>query len=210
MIASLLLALAPSALPQQSSSQAPQENTPPPQLAARTPSSPFSYTYAQFDIVRGDGHGYDSGPTGIDLHGAYEFQQGLFVFGGWTHLGGDVGNASPDTDVLAIGLGFHTPVNPRTDLVFGVDLAHAHTNTGATGGAANGDGYGFDVTLRHLATDQFELNGGLGYSDFNDSDSQTNLHVGAIFRATQNLGVCLNLSTSDDLNSIAIGLRYQP
>jgi hypothetical protein len=172
--------------------------------------SGLSYTYVQFDIIRGDGHGFGNGPDGIDLRGSYAFEEGLFVFGGVSHTSGDVGNSSLDVNTIGVGLGFHTALDARTDLVLGGSLLHAESDSGAPGGSADGDGYSLQAGLRHDASAQFELSGTLGFSDYDKSDSNTWIELGVVYRATPKLGLCGTLSTSDDFNALSFGLRYQP
>jgi len=211
MLASVALALAQALAAEPLPQQKPHAAGVGPSPHVREARPLFSYTFAQIDAVFGDGDGYDSGPDGFDLLGSYELEQkGLCVFGGLSHLSGDVGNSSPDTDKLTLGLGFHKPIEPSTDLVVGLSLMHAHTQTNATSGAANGNGYGLEVGLRHMSTEDLELDGSIGYSNFDDSSSQTTLRVGLIYSVSPKIGFCGNLSTSSDLNALTLGLRYTP
>jgi type 1 fimbria pilin len=107
-------------------------------------------------------------------------------------------------------VGLHTPVNPSTDFVADVSLMHAHSETQAPPGASDGSGYGLGVGLRHLANEQLEVNGGLLFTDFDDSDSEATLHFGLVYHASPSVGLCTNVSASDDLDTLTLGLRFTP
>jgi hypothetical protein len=206
MIASLLLSLAP-ALPAEPLLQ----ESAGPGAPIYASSSPFSYTYVQGDFVRGDADGFDSGPDGIDLRGSFGFQENLFVFGGLGHVSGDVGgNNDFDVNTFDVGLGYHTPVSPTTDLVVGASLLHADSDTGGPGDTSDGGGWGLQAGVRHLASEQCELDGAIGYEDYSGSSSSTWLQLGAIYRATPQLGLCISLRSSSDIDTLSLGVRYQP
>ena len=173
--------------------------------------SKLGYTYWQFDVVRGDGDGYIDGPDGFDLHGSYALAQpGLFVFGGFSHLSGSVGFSSPDTNTLTVGAGIHTAINPLTDAVFDVSAMHANAESGSPSSAFNGWGYGVGAGLRHMATESLEVNGGVRFTEFDDSDSEFTIHAGLVYRASPLIGLCTDVSTSDDLDTLTLGIRYTP
>jgi hypothetical protein len=164
----------------------------------------FSYTYAQVDIVRGDADGFSDGPDGFDLMGSYALRDNnLFVFGGISMLSGDVGNADVDYDTYGIGLGYHTPLNPITDLVFGGSLLLADTDTNADGGD-----WSVEAGVRHNASAQFEIDGTLGITDYSGASSNVWLEFGAIYVVSPQLGICATLLTSDDIDTISLGVRY--
>ena len=200
----------------------PKEEPPPPKEEPRpappkqesskpASTSKFSYTWAEFDIIRGDGTGYGDGPNGWDIHGSYGLDApGLFIFGGVSHLSGNIGAVSPDTNTLTIGFGIHTPINPKTDFVADLSLKQANTESGAPSWPNDGTGYGIDVGVRHMASDVLEVNGGILFTDFDNSDSETTLHFGLVYYAGQNIGLVTNVSTSDDLEALTLGIRYTP
>jgi len=183
----------------------------PPAVFRSANSSPLGYTYWQFDVVRGDGDGYLDGPDGFDVHGSYALAQpGLFLFGGFSHLSGSVGFSSPDTNNLTVGAGMHTPINPLTDVVFEVSAMHANAESQSPSSAFNGWGYGVGAGLRHMATESLEVNGGMRFTEFDDSDSEFTLHAGLVYRASPVIGLCTDVTTSDDLDTLTLGIRYTP
>jgi long-subunit fatty acid transport protein len=202
MIASLCLSLAPSVagptLAQDAAAPAP--------VAAGA----LSYTYGQFDFIRGDGDGFNDGPNGWALHGSYALQDKLFLFGGLGHQTGEVSNANKDVNSLSIGIGYHSPIDPGTDLVFGASLAHANSESGTPNSSIDGTGYTLQGGVRHAIGDKWELDGTVGYTDFSSSSSNTWLEVGGVYRMTPNLGLCGALMVSDNIDTFSLGIRYQP
>jgi hypothetical protein len=200
MIANLLL----SVLPVLPADPLPQEPAKPAATASNSAGSPFSYTYVQLDFIHGDIDGFSDGPDGFDLLGSYQLQNpNLFVFGGITMLSGDVGAADVDWDTYAIGLGYHTPLAPITDLVFGGSLLLLDTDT-----SADGTGWSLEAGVRHNASEQFEVDGTIGVTDFSDTSSNVWLELGAIYKVSPQLGILGTLLTSDDMDTISIGVRY--
>jgi hypothetical protein len=222
----------PPAPPPQDPQPAKQETPPPPQPAPEPAPPPkeepkpepvkpeaqkpvakprLGYTWGQFDIIRGDGDGYGDGPDGWDIHGSYALgQPGIYLFGGVSHLSGNVGTVSPDTNTLTIGAGMHTPISPVTDFVAEVSFKHANSESNAPSAAFDGAGYGIDVGLRHLVNDQLEVNGGALFTDFDSSDSEATLHFGLVYYASPQVGLCTNVTTSNDLDTLTLGVRYTP
>jgi len=218
MIASLCLVLAP-AVPAASPKQEPAPQEPAKEEPAKQepagPSSPvipspFSYTFVQLDLVRGDGDGFTDGPDGIDLHGSYDLKNQLFAFGGLGLMSGEVGAADFDVNTFELGLGYHTPINPLTDFVVGGSLLYADSDSGAPGSSADDGGWSLQAGVRHNATAQFELDATLGITDYSGASSNTWLELGAVFHATPNLGICGTLMTSDDIDTLGLGIRYSP
>jgi hypothetical protein len=205
MIASLCLALAPTlvdstqAQPQQPEPAAPKAS------AKEANASTFSYTYAQLELVRGDADGFSDGPDGFEISGSYGLQSNLFVFGGLSFLNGDVGAASVDVDTLEIGLGYHQPLARPTDLVLGMSFLRANVDPGS-----DSNGYKLSAGVRHEANAQFELDGSVGYTDFDEGSGDVWLELGGIYRATPQLGLLATLYTSDDIDTISLGVRWQP
>jgi len=217
MIASLCLATALAVpaqpLPQDTAKQEPAPQEPAKQETAGPSApvipSPFSYTYAQIDLVRGDGEGFSDGPDGIDLHGSYALKDKLFVFGGIALLDGEVGAADIDIDTFELGLGWHTPLHPLTDFWAGASLLYSNSDSGAPGNTADAGGWGLQAGVRHNASAQFELDATLGVTDYSGVSSNTWLELGGIYHATAQLGLVGTVTTSDDFDALALGLRYQ-
>lgn len=201
MIASLAL-LACSVVPAQSDSGS--------SSAASSAPAGVPYTFAEFDFVATDIDGFSDDPDGIALHGSYALDPSWFVFGGLEHLGGRAGGSSIDLDTLHAGAGYHTPIAARTDLVLRGALGYASVDSGSPGGTSDGLGYLVGAGVRHRATDALEVDVGLDYRDFEHSDGDTALRLGAVYYAAPHIGFTAQLSASDEVDSFRIGLRWTP
>jgi hypothetical protein len=207
MIATICLTLAPT-LPAEPILQEPVQESAP--VATHASTSPFSYTFVQGDIIRGDGDGFSGGPDGLALSGSFAVTKELFVFGGLGHLDGEIGPDDVGTNTVGAGLGFHMPTSPTTDFVVGFSLLHADSNNQAPAWSPDGVGYGVDIGLRHAADEKLELDGGIGYQDFDSSSSITALRAGLVYHATKNIGICGGLSFSSEFDQLTVGVRWQP
>jgi hypothetical protein len=127
------------------------------------------------------------------------------VVAGVSFLSGDVGPANVDVDTLELGIGYHQPLATQTDLVLGGSFLHANADPGS-----DGNGYKLSAGVRHLASEQFELDGSIGYTDYDFSSGNVWLEFGGIFRATPQLGVLATVYTDDDIDTISIGVRWTP
>jgi len=209
MIASLCLSLAPSVV---GPTLAQDAAAPAPAAGA------LSYTYGQLDFIRGDGDGFSDGPNGWALHGSYALKDQLFLFGGLGHQTGDVDtatkggttSANKDINSLEIGIGYHSPIDSQTDLVFGASIGHANSDSGTPNSSPDGIGYTLQGGVRHAIGDKWEIDGTVGYTDFSSSSSDTWLALGGVYRVTPNLGLCGGLMVSDSLDTFSLGIRYQP
>jgi len=204
LISTLCLALAPSLVDQPQPWQEPAPRPTP--VTTKEKNSIFSYTYAQLELVLGDGDGFSDGPDGLDLSGSYGIANNLFIYGGLEHLSGDVGATDVDLDIIKIGLGYHQPLQVQnTDLVLGFALLHADADPG-------GDDSGFELRggVRNQTTEQLELDGTLGYTDFDDNDGNLFLELGGVYKATPQLGLLATILVSDDIDTFSLGVRFQP
>lgn len=203
MIACLLLSLA--------SAEAPAPALLAQGASAGTSDKPaLSYTYLQVDLLRGDGDGFSTGPNGFDLKGSFGLAKNFFAFGGIDHLNGKSGGSSIDVNTFELGLGFYTPVDPRADLVLRGSLLHAKADSGAPGSSGDGNGYSVSVGLRSPLSKELEVDGAIGFTDYDNSDSDTWLEAGALWHATPNLGMRVGLYTADHYDALMFGLRWQP
>ena len=75
-------------------------------------------------------------------------------------------------------------------------------------GTFDDSGLTFDVGLRNMVTDTFELNAHVGYSDLGDFDTFTNFGFGGVFMFTDSMGLSFNydIRAGDDVDFTTYGL----
>ncbi|MFN4292376.1 MAG: outer membrane beta-barrel protein [Permianibacter sp.] len=176
--------------------------------------SDFSYNYVQgtYSQTETDVDGDSVDIDGLNLTGSFELGDHFFVLvdigraeGSERLYGVDVDS---EVDSRSLGLGFHTALTDRLDLVASLSRAEADINVDIEGfGELDGDADAnlLSVGLRGMATDSLELFGNAVYVD-GDEDSDTQLNVGALYHFNPSLGVGLSFSTADDSDADATGV----
>lgn len=149
-----------------------------------------SYNYIdfnyQFSGTAEDNLGGSSDTDGFGLRGSYGFNESWYVRFDYASLATDPD--AGDIDDLALSVGWHN------ELFF------------AQFGYVSGDyiglddsGFGFDVGVRTMVSDGFELNAHLGMGDYGDIGTSTNYGLGAVWMFNDSMGVSFNY----DLRSIS-------
>lgn len=169
----------------------------------------FSYRYVEAGYVTQD---YDGGFDwdGLGARLAWDLDEHLFIRGEMAIFDGDIDVGLTDVDVdgfvLGGGIGFHTPLKQATDLVVTGDLLLVDYDAD---GGGDDDEIGFRVTggVRHRASDQLELSGGLFLEDVEDSEfgvfGQGMVNVG------NQLDVGAGLRLGGDLTELMLLARFR-
>ena len=195
----------------------------------------LSYTYVEVDYINldidevGDSGNllgnFDNG-GGWAGRGAFEFAPNWFVFGQYSVTDSDVNFIDDqnqffrsDTDInrLDVGVGFHTPLNNRADMVFRGAYTDVDTdgfNFGASNNTAindlkedSSDGFFIDASLRSQLMDRLEGSIGLRYTDLEKIDDLS-LIGNLLYEFSPNLGVNFGLEAGDNVSHWLVGLRY--
>lgn len=160
----------------------------------------FSYNYVQGGYENQD---WDGGLNVDALDGklSYALDEHLFVRGGMQVFDGDYGrNNSINGWRLNAGMGFHTPLKSRLDLVLTGDIVHIDYDVGSDNGIALTGG------VRHATTDKLELEGGAFMEDV--QKSQFGLYGDARVHLNKQVDVGANLKLGDDVTAIGVYGRY--
>jgi len=157
----------------------------------------LSYGTIEFDDIDVDGDGFG-------LAGSYAINEDFHVFGGYQAAGLDFG---VDATTLGAGLGWHTTLSPVVDLV--ASLSYQYIELDAPGVSGIDDnGLGLGVGLRIAASELLELNAGIEYIDFSDSDADTEFGIGGLYSFTDAFALGLGASWSDDVSSYTLSGRF--
>lgn len=165
----------------------------------------FSYTYGQLGFEHWD---YDGGLDidAANAEGALALSPNLFARGSLSLYDGDVdrgrfrGNDDTDGYRLSAGLGYHTPLAQRLDLVVSGDIIRDdHDHDDELGFAVRGG-------VRHATTDRLELSGGLFYEDI--YSDEVGLYGEALYQVNRPIDVGARINLSDDLTSLGVFARY--
>lgn len=185
-----------------------------------------------FDNVLDD---VDDG-DGFKIEGSFAFSNNMFLFGNYAQTQADftfvndTGAVIPqdqDVKTLELGLGFFAPINNNMDFVargaykdvdldnfsFGAtddDIADDDVTVGDAFDDLNedtSDGYFVDAGVRAQVAPQFELGGGVRYTDL-DSGDDVGVFANAMWEFNDNMGINLSASFGDNLSSYGLGFRY--
>ena len=164
------------------------------------------YTYAEVGVAHvefDDFNNADGDQYGIG--GSLTLTDMLHIFGSYAE--GDVdsgGFSSIDTTTAQAGLGLNYPVSGTIDLVGRV--AYVYAKAELNNFDVDDSGVGLSFGARAMDTPQIELDGGVSYVDFGDSND-TALELGAVYSFTEMFAVTANASFADNSSSIGAGLR---
>lgn len=156
-------------------------------------------SYSQIDIDGlGDGDGFG-------FAGSYAMTESLNLFGSFesgeidVDLGAPFGSVGVDIDRIKAGVGFHTPLSERVDLV----ASAAYLNVDLS--VIDDSGYEVGVGLRGMATPAIELLGGVSYADAGDIiDGETSFSAGFLYHFSDAFAVGVGGTFGDDMSSYAL------
>jgi len=175
-------------------------------LAGPAMAADISYNYVQLDyafITLEDVlPGVDVDGDGPGISGSFEVGDSWFAGVGYRTIGFDF---DVDIDQTSAGLGFHTPLSGNTD--FFATLSYLWVNASGGGGSANEAGYGVSIGVRGMVTDNFELDGVLGYSDLGDGADSTTFGAAAIYNFTDTFSLGVNVEFEEDAFGYGAGIR---
>jgi opacity protein-like surface antigen len=177
-------------------------------FSASVSAEDFSYNYfsAGYTRINLDDGFVDIDGDAFGLNGSYEINESFYVFAGYGMGEFKEAGITVDLDSLSIGIGWHTPLSDRVDLV--TDLSYEYIDLSALGQSVDDNGFGLGVGLRFAATDNVELNAGINYVDFSDGGNDTGFGVGALFGVSDNIDIGLSADWADDTSAYGINGRF--
>jgi len=164
--------------------------------------APFAVHAVDYDYVDGmlvsqDGPRDDY--TGLGLRAAFPISPQLHVAG--ELLSTDAGNGIDiDRFDMALGAGYHMPLNRTTDFVAQIDFLRVDTDVG------DDDGLRLGAGVRSQVAKQIELRGFVQYVDVFDGELVVNL--GAQYAISSAWAGFLELSEGDEFGGYLMGARF--
>ncbi|MEO0998787.1 MAG: outer membrane beta-barrel protein [Pseudomonadota bacterium] len=154
--------------------------------------------YVNTDIDTGFG---DEDGDGFSLAASFDISDDFFFFGEYSNS--DIGPV--DFSTLALGAGFHTPLNGPAELVARGGFARGEADAGPFGDASE-NGFLLSVGARGEFSPQLEWDLFLNYVDLDDSDTSVK---GALrYEFTPTLAVGASLESGDDVDVFGIQVRW--
>ena len=161
----------------------------------------IGYQEAELD---GDLAGFSVDGDGYGIRGSFEVGENWFVAVGYSSLGFDFG---VDLDQIAVGGGYYFGMSERTDFFASLSYLSAEVSAGGFG-SVDEDGYGVSVGIRSMLTDNFELNGSIGYSDLGDGADGTAFNAGALYSFTPTFAIGFDIGIDEDVTLYGLGGRF--
>lgn len=157
----------------------------------------LSYNYLEADYVHVNPDDFDNS-NGFAVRGSGALGDNFNVIAGWSKINID----TPLVDDLKswyLGVGFHTPVNDKTDLF--TDVSYVKNTT------LDADGYGARVGVRSALSPKFEGAAWVGYEKLDHVDGNGSLGVSGQYKFTQNFGLVAEARVAENDKSFLVGPR---
>ena len=176
------------------------------QAQEATSTRPFTYSYvelgydeAEFEIGRvGDIDG-----DGLTLSGSFEITEDWHAYASYNTSDLDFGI---DLDSWAIGAGYRYPLRDDVDIYGRVLYISTEADFPGVVTDLDEDGLGVLARLRMRVSDEFEVEGGILYTDVRDTD--TSLQASARYYFTNECSAGIGITFAGDADGIGINARY--
>ena len=177
-------------------------------LSASATAQDFDYNFFSlgYQRVTLDDGTFDVDGDGIGLNGSFEISESFFVFGGYGMAEFEEAGIEVDVDNLSIGLGWHTGLSDKVDLVAG--LSYEYIDVSALGLSADDNGIGLGVGLRFAASETIEVNGGVDHVDYSDGGDDTTFGLGMLYSVSDNVDIGVSGEWGDDSSAYGINGRF--
>ncbi len=176
----------------------------------------LSYTYVQGAYAVVELEDTDEDADGFTAAFSGQISDSFFVFAGYSSVETDefgINNTSLESESISAGLGIILPLTESgsTDLNLTGAFIHRELSSNSDLPALEGDvddeGYGLGARLRHLLTEQIELNAGVDYEDVLDEDT-TSYTAGALFHLTETFSLGGSYTFGDNADGWGAGVRF--
>lgn len=176
----------------------------------------LSYTYIQGAYSKVELDDSDEDADGFTAAFSGQISDSFFIFAGYGKVESDeygASNTSVESESISAGLGFILPLTESGSTDLNLTAAYIHREFSTESdlpileGKVDDEGYGLGARLRHLLTEQIELNASIDYEDIFDEDN-TNYSIGALFHLTESLSLGGSYTFGDDADGWGVGVRF--
>ena len=176
------------------------------QAQEATPTPPFNYTYVELgydeaEYAVGSVEGLDG--DGLTLSGSFEITEDWHAYASYNTSDLDVGL---DVDTWIIGAGYRYPLRDNIDIYGRVLYLNTEADVSGVAASRDDDGLGVLARLRMRVSNEFEVEGGILYTDIVDTD--TSLQASARYYFTDEFSAGLGITFAGDADGIGINARF--
>jgi hypothetical protein len=168
-----------------------------------------NWNYIQGSYASADVIGFE--PSGFAVNGSHLIGDNFFLMGDYNLLSEDVSGFDLDVDYaqLSLGLGYRYAVNSSSDVYVAVSYEDVTFELSGNDSKlkSSENGYGVQVGVRSMVTDNIELSGSLGMVSI-DSESDTAYDLGANYFFNESFSAGVGYSSWDDIDITSLNVRY--
>jgi len=163
-------------------------------------SAEIGYSYVEGFYINTDVEGFDDSADGFGVRGSLRMGRNLHIVGSW--IGRDVETPVGDFDFdrSTFGIGAHFAITDNADWLLDVEYLNQDFDV-----TSDEDGYQVTTGFRALASEAFEVDGGIRYADLDDSEAFGYLR--GIYFLDDNWGLTGEFEAGEDDHSFLLGAR---
>lgn len=168
-------------------------------LISSAQASDFNYNYVEGSYSALNDEFIDGA---FNVKGSYDITENINIIGGYTkyNIPDDING---DADNYKIGIGYHTPITEKTDLVTDISYQAVNVEDNDTGESLEASGVGVKLGVRHKFSDSIEANASLEHvkldeDEYDMSGTGTTIDLGGRYHINEAMSAGLNFSTGTE------------
>lgn len=155
-----------------------------------------------------------SSTSGASVYGSYQLNDNFFLMLAGQGESDEKNGVEINSSVGYFGGGFALPMGTQTDVVFRLAMVSVEGEVcynfagGSICSNAEDDGFGMGLGLRHMATQNIEVNAEFTHVDLDDLGDSDTFSLGGAYWFGNHHSVRLSFGDTDDAKTSALGYRY--
>lgn len=166
----------------------------------------FSYSYLEGAYINTDVDHYNKDIDGLALRGSFEITDNVFLFAGFSDQSTSIFSTHIGLQSYQLGAGYAWPMDRNVDLYGKVGYVHAEADL--PGPNLKDDGFLLGAGLRGRVVENLELEGGVNYTDLNDTGNDTSLALAARYFFTPQFAAGIEGEFGDNANTYGVNVRW--
>jgi len=174
-----------------------------------------TWDFIELGYIQANVDDTDFKPTGFTTIASALVSENIYVTASYYSISDSatVFGTQVETDIKesTIGLGYQFGISDMTDFSIGIKYLNGEVCANSQGFGSNcldDNGFGLNVGFRTMISDKVEASIAANYVDISD-DSDTSLDFGIAYIFSQDFSAKFSFTTSDDVNTIGLGVRFE-